>query len=110
RVLVFEAGPPDRSPWIHLPAGAQRAIGDARITAALATEPEPGMQGRRIPIPRGRTLGGCSAINAMLYVRGQPADYDAWAALGCEGWGWRDVLPYFIRSEANDRGGDALHG
>lgn len=110
RVLLLEAGPPDRSPWIHLPVGAQRAIGNSHITAALTTEPEPGMHGRRVPVPRGRTLGGSSAINAMLYVRGQPEDYDAWATLGCTGWSWSKVLPYFRRAEANDRGADELHG
>ncbi|HUF30409.1 MAG TPA: GMC family oxidoreductase N-terminal domain-containing protein [Gemmatimonadaceae bacterium] len=109
-VLLLEAGPRDSSPWIHLPAGAQRAIGDKRIEWGLETEPEPGMHDRRIPVPRGRTLGGSSAINAMVYVRGHPQDYDRWAAEGCDGWGWREVLRYFQRSESNDRGANRLHG
>ena len=109
-VLLLEAGPADRSPWIHMPAGVQRAISDPRLEWGLATEPEPAMAGRRIPVPLGRTLGGSSSLNGMLYVRGQPAGYDAWAAAGCSGWSWDEVLPYFRRAEANDRGSDHLHG
>lgn len=109
-VLLLEAGPSDRSPWIHMPAGVQRAIGDRRREWGLTTEPEMGMVERRIPVPLGRTLGGSSSVNGMLYVRGQPEDYDGWAADGCDGWSWRDVLPYFKRAEANSLGGDLLHG
>lgn len=109
-VLLLEAGPADRSPWIHMPAGVQRAIGDPQLEWGLATEPEQTMAGRRIAVPLGRTLGGSSSVNGMLYVRGQPEDYDAWAAAGCSGWSWDEVLPYFRRAEANDRGGDHLHG
>lgn len=109
-VLLLEAGPPDSSKWIHLPAGAQRAIGDRRLEWGLQTEPEPALKGRCIPVPLGRTLGGSSAFNGMLYVRGHPEDYNRWAAEGCTGWSWDDVLPYFKRAEANDRGSDAFHG
>lgn len=109
-VVLLEAGPPDSSPWIHLPCGVQRAVGDMRINWGLETEPESQMHDRRIPVPRGRTLGGCSSINGMVYMRGQPQDYDGWAAGGCDGWSWNEVLPYFKRCENNDRGADAFHG
>jgi choline dehydrogenase len=101
RVLLVESGPEDRSRWIHLPLGLQIALRDDRIEWRLPTAPEPAMGGRRIPQPRGRTLGGTSSMNGMIYIRGQAADYDAWAAAGCSGWGWADVLPYFLRSEGN---------
>ena len=101
RVLLVEAGPEDRSRWIHLPLGLQIALRDERIEWRLPTAPEPAMGGRRVPQPRGRTLGGTSSMNGMIYIRGQAADYDAWAAAGCHGWGWADVLPYFLRSEGN---------
>lgn len=109
-VLLLEAGPSDRSMWIHMPAGVQRAIGDPRLEWGLTTEPESGMAGRRLPVPLGRTLGGSSSLNGMLYVRGQPEDYDGWATAGCDGWSWSEVLPYFRRAETNDRGSDQLHG
>lgn len=93
-----------------MPAGVQRAIGNPRLEWGRVTEPEPGMAGRRLPVPLGRTLGGSSSVNGMLYVRGQPEDYDGWAAAGCDGWAWSEVLPYFRRAETNDRGSDQLHG
>ncbi len=101
RVLLLEAGPEDRSPWIHMPLGLQFALRDERIEWRLPTEPEPAMGGRRIPCPRGRTLGGTSSLNGMIYIRGQAQDYDDWAAGGCTGWAWDDVRPYFLRSEGN---------
>lgn len=101
RVLLLEAGPEDRSPWIHLPLGLQFALRDRRIEWGLPTQPEPALGGRRIPCPRGRALGGTSSVNGMIYIRGQPEDYDDWARLGCTGWGWHDVLPWFLRSEGN---------
>ncbi len=101
KVLLIEAGPADRSPWIHLPLGLQIALRDARIEWRLATEPESALGGRRIPCPRGRVLGGTSAMNGMIYIRGQAQDYDGWAAAGCTGWAWADVLPHFLRSEDN---------
>ena len=101
QVLLLEAGPDDRSPWIHVPLGLQFALRDARIEWRLPTEPEPAMGWRRIPCPRGRTLGGTSSLNGMIYIRGQAQDYDDWAAQGCTGWSWREVLPFFLRCEGN---------
>jgi len=100
-VLLVEAGPPDDSFWIHFPLGLQLALRDERIEWRLSTEPDPPMGGRRIVCPRGKTLGGTSSMNGMIYIRGQPQDYDDWARHGCTGWSWADVLPYFLRSEGN---------
>ncbi|MFN0182356.1 MAG: GMC family oxidoreductase, partial [Aquabacterium sp.] len=97
-------------PWIHFPLGLMKALGDERIEWRLPTEPEPAMAGRRIPSPRGKVLGGTSAMNGMVYIRGQAEDYDAWAAAGCSGWGWADVLPWFVRAEANAAIGGPRHG
>jgi choline dehydrogenase len=110
RVLLLEAGPPDRSPWIHLPIGYGKTMWDPKVNWCFYTDPEPNMNGRRIYWPRGKTLGGSSSINGLIYIRGQREDYDHWAALGNLGWGYDEVLPYFIRSEANQRGADAFHG
>jgi choline dehydrogenase len=100
-VLLIEAGPPDDSFWIHFPLGLQLALRDERIEWRLSTEPDAPMAGRRIACPRGKTLGGTSAMNGMIYIRGQPQDYDDWASQGCAGWSWPEVLPYFLRSEGN---------
>jgi len=110
RVLLLEAGPPDRSPWIHLPIGYGKTMWDPAINWCFHTDPDPNMNGRRIYWPRGKTLGGSSSINGLIYIRGQREDYDHWAHLGNTGWGYDDVLPYFIRSESNERGADAFHG
>jgi choline dehydrogenase len=110
RVLLLEAGPPDRSIWLHLPIGYGKTMWDSRYNWCFHTDPEPSMNGRRIYWPRGKTLGGSSAINGLIYARGQPADYDHWRALGNVGWGYDDVLPYFICSERNDRGAGPFHG
>ena len=110
RVLLLEAGPPDRSPWIHLPIGYGKTMWDERVNWRFQTEPDPGMNGRRIYWPRGKTLGGSSSINGLIYIRGQREDYDHWAALGNAGWGYDDVLPWFVKSEANARGASAFHG
>jgi choline dehydrogenase len=110
RVLLLEAGPRDRNPFIHMPAGLARLAGNRRINWTYETAPEPALRGRRLWWPRGRVLGGSSSINAMCYIRGVPADYDGWAALGATGWDWASVLPWFLRSEGNARGADALHG
>jgi len=110
RVLLLEAGPPDRSIWIHLPIGYGKTMWDKRVNWCFSTDPDPNMNGRRIYWPRGKTLGGSSAINGLIYIRGQREDYDHWAALGNEGWGHADVLPYFIKSEGNQRGAIPLHG
>jgi choline dehydrogenase len=99
RVLLLEAGPRDRSIWIHLPIGYGKTMFHPVYNWGFYTDPEPGMNDRRIYWPRGRGLGGSSSINGLIYVRGQPEDYDQWAALGNRGWGWKDVLPYFERSE-----------
>ncbi|QNH11825.1 choline dehydrogenase [Xanthomonas sp. SI] len=110
KVLLIEAGPRDRNPFIHMPAGLARLAGNRRINWNYLTAPEPALNDRRLWWPRGKVLGGSSSINAMCYVRGVAADYDDWAAAGAEGWDWQGVLPYFRRSERNSRGGDALHG
>ena len=110
RVLLLEAGPPDRSLWIHLPIGYGKTMWSPTYNWCFQTEPDPNMNGRRIYWPRGKTLGGSSSINGLIYIRGQREDYDRWAALGNTGWGYDDVLPYFIRSEHNQRGANAWHG
>ena len=110
RVLLLEAGPPDRSFWIHLPIGYGKTMWDRRLNWCFETDPDPNMNGRRIYWPRGKTLGGSSSINGLVYVRGQREDYDHWAALGNPGWGYDDLLPYFIRSEGNQRGASRFHG
>lgn len=110
RVLLLEAGPPDRSLWLHLPIGYGKTMWSDRYNWRFETEPDPGMNDRRIYWPRGKTLGGSSAINGLIYIRGQREDYDHWAALGNRGWAYDDVLPWFIRSEHNQRGSDAFHG
>ena len=110
RVLLVEAGPRDWHPFIHMPAGLARLVNRTDINWNYHTEPEPQLGGRRLWWPRGKVLGGSSAINAMCYTRGSAADYDAWAASGARGWDWASVLPYFRRSEGNARGADALHG
>ena len=110
RVLLLEAGPRDTSPWIHLPIGYGKTMWSPVVNWRFETDPDPNMNGRRIYWPRGKTLGGCSSINGLIYIRGQREDYDHWAALGNQGWGYDDVLPYFIRSEGNQRGNIPLHG
>src|ERR1051326_4091354 len=103
RVVLLEAGPPDRDPMIHIPAGVLRVLNNARINWNFLSEGEPGTAGRRLQWPRGKTLGGTSSINGMLYVRGNPADYDGWAQMGCRGWGFEEVLPFFRKSETYRR-------
>ena len=98
RVLLLEAGPRDRSLWIHLPIGYGKTMFHPRYNWRFETDPEPAMNGRRIYWPRGRGLGGSSSINGLIVVHGQPQDYDAWAAQGNRGWSWKDVEPYFRRS------------
>jgi Choline dehydrogenase and related flavoproteins len=98
RVLLLEAGGSDRHPFIHMPAGIARLVHNRRINWNYSTEPEPALDGRRLYWPRGKVLGGCSSINAMCYVRGQPEDYDDWARNGADGWSYEDVLPYFRKS------------
>lgn len=110
RVLLLEAGPPDRYPWIHVPIGYAKTMFNPRYNWCFETEPDPGMNNRRIYWPRGKVLGGSSAINGLIYIRGQAADYDDWARQGNPGWSYADILPYFIRSERNQRGAGAYHG
>ena len=110
RVLLIEAGPPDRSPWIHLPIGYGKTMWSDSVNWRFHTDPDPNMNGRRIYWPRGKTLGGSSSINGLIYIRGQREDYDAWAAAGNPGWGYEDVLPYFRKSERNERGASLFHG
>jgi choline dehydrogenase len=110
RVLLLEAGPPDRSIWIHLPIGYGKTMWDATYNWCYHTDPDPNMNDRRIYWPRGKTLGGSSSINGLIYIRGQREDYEHWAALGNAGWGYDDVLPYFVRAEYNQRGASTFHG
>ena len=99
RVVLLEAGPKDRHPMIHIPAGIRSLLEHPLINWNYSSEPEEGSGGRRIHWPRGKVLGGSSSINGMLYVRGNAADYDGWAQRGCKDWGYEDVLPYFMKSE-----------
>lgn len=109
-VCLVEAGPADRSVLIHCPAGLAVLAKNGQANWAFETVPQPGLGGRRGYQPRGKVLGGSSSINAMIYLRGQPEDYDGWAAAGNPGWAWSDVLPYFRKSEHNERGADEFHG
>ena len=106
RVLLLEAGGRDTYPWIHIPVGYFKPTRNPKTDWCYQTEPDPGSNGRSIPWPRGKVLGGSSSINGMLYVRGNRADYDGWAQRGCRGWDFDSVLPYFIKSETYRNEGD----
>src|SRR5689334_22945351 len=108
-VLLLEAGPPDTADFVHIPAAFSALFRTQQDWDHMSAW-EPGMNHRRIYLPRGRMLGGSSSMNAMIYIRGNRADYDEWAAMGHEGWGYEDVLPYFKRAEDNERGEDMYHG
>jgi choline dehydrogenase len=110
RVLLLEAGGPDDYFWIHVPVGYLYTIGNPRTDWCFSTASEPGLNGRSIGYARGKVMGGCSSINAMIYMRGQRSDYDHWAALGNRGWSWDDVLPVFKRTEDYAHGADEYHG
>ncbi|MDE2475478.1 MAG: GMC family oxidoreductase N-terminal domain-containing protein [Alphaproteobacteria bacterium] len=110
RVALIEAGGRDRWIWFHIPAGYLFAIGNPRADWMFRTEPDPGLNGRSLAYPRGKVLGGSSAINAMIYMRGQSADYDHWRQLGLSGWGWSDVLPHFRKMQDHFAGESELHG
>lgn len=110
RVCLLEAGGSDASVLIHCPAGLAVLARTGQHNWGLQTTPQPGLGGRSGYQPRGKVLGGSSSVNAMIYVRGHPDDYDHWAAAGNPGWAWRDVLPYFLRAEHNERGASAWHG
>ena len=115
KVLLLEAGGDDRPTknlgqfmsnlMIHVPVGYSQTLKDPKVNWLYPTEPDPGTGGRGHVWPRGKVLGGSSSINGLLYIRGQHADYDGWRQLGCEGWGWDDVRPYFLRAEHQERGG-----
>ncbi|MGD9671608.1 MAG: GMC family oxidoreductase [Hyphomicrobiaceae bacterium] len=110
RVLILEAGGWDLNPWIHVPVGYFKTLHNPKTDWCYKTEPDPGLNGRSIDWPRGKTLGGSSSINGMLYIRGQRQDYDTWAQLGNRGWAYDDVLPLFKRSESYERGETEYHG
>jgi len=105
KVLLLEAGAAD-NPWTFLPVGSARLISNPAANWLYSAEPEPTTNGRRLPVPRGKLLGGSSAINGMAFVRGQAQDFDAWAQMGNVGWSYADVLPVFKRLESYEGGGD----
>ncbi|MGE0874545.1 MAG: GMC family oxidoreductase, partial [Burkholderiales bacterium] len=107
RVLLLEAGPRDRNIWIHVPLGYGKLFTKKEVNWSYESEPEPALGGRRIFTPRGKVLGGSSSINGLVYLRGQPEDFDGW---GMPGWGWQDLLPYFIKAEDQGRGASEYHG
>jgi choline dehydrogenase-like flavoprotein len=109
RVVLLEAGPTDARPEAHIPMLWPLLL-KSSYDWDLLSEPEPGLNGRRLYLPRGRMLGGCSSINAMIYIRGNRADYDGWSEAGATGWSYDEVLPYFKRAESNERGADVFHG
>lgn len=109
RVLLLEAGPRDRHPLIHIPAGFTRLL-STDLLYHYETVPQPGLDSRSRIVPQGRTLGGGSSVNALIYVRGQREDYDEWSRLGCAGWSYEEVLPYFKRAEDNERLNNIYHG
>ncbi|MBY6056365.1 GMC family oxidoreductase [Leisingera daeponensis] len=110
KVVLLEAGGPDTNPWIHIPVGYFKTMHNPSVDWCYKTEPDPGLNGRSVDWPRGKVLGGSSSLNGLLYVRGQKEDYDRWRQMGNEGWGWKDVLPLFKRSEDQERGADEFHG
>jgi choline dehydrogenase len=110
RVILIEAGGRDRNPLIHIPAGYVKLLDHPKLTWGFTAEPDPGVNNRAILYPRGRVVGGSSSINGMIYVRGQPEDFDHWAQLGNRGWSWDDVLPYFKRGESWQEGANDFHG
>ncbi len=109
-VALLEAGGRDWNPWIHVPVGYFKTIHNPSVDWCYKTEPDPGLNGRTLEWPRGKVLGGSSSLNGLLYVRGQAEDYDHWRQLGNEGWSFDDVLPYFRKSENQERGADDYHG
>ncbi len=110
RVLLLEAGGRDHNPWLHIPVGYYRTIFNEKFNWGYYTEPEPELEDRQIAWPRGRVLGGSSAINGLVYIRGQREDFQLWRQMGNQGWGWDDVLPFFKKAEDQERGANSLHG
>lgn len=109
RVLLLEAGGSDNRLWVHIPVGYLYTMGNKAVDWCFKTEPEAGLNGRSLDYPRGKVLGGCSSINGMIYMRGQARDYDVWRQMGNTGWGWDDVLPYFLKSERHYGPADEHH-
>ncbi|NIB42122.1 choline dehydrogenase [Pseudomaricurvus alkylphenolicus] len=110
RVLLLEAGVSDKSPMIHMPGGCAHALKSDQLNWKFNSTPQQGMNRRVMPVPRGKTLGGSSAVNGMVYIRGHAKDYDDWAEAGNEGWSYKEILPYFKKSEGNCRGESKYHG
>jgi len=110
KVLLLEAGGPDNSIWIHIPVGYFKTMHNPKVDWCYRTEPDPGLNGRSIDWPRGKVLGGSSSLNGLVYVRGQPQDYDRWAQMGNSGWSWDEVLPLFRRAEDQEHGESEHHG
>jgi choline dehydrogenase len=110
RVILLEAGGWDINPWIHVPVGYFKTLHNPKTDWCYKTDPDPGLNDRRLDWPRGKTVGGSSSINGLLYVRGQKQDYDSWAQMGNRGWSWDDVLPLFRRSERHEDGETEIHG
>lgn len=110
RVLLLEAGPSGLHPWLHIPLGFGKLFTDRRFNWCYATEPQPECYNRQVIAPRGKVLGGSSAINGLIYIRGQAEDFNHWRQLGNAGWSFDDVLPYFRKAEDNERGADEFHG
>ena len=109
RVVLLEAGGPDRNPWIHIPVGYFKTMHNPKFDWCYVTEPDEGIDNRQLQWPRGKVLGGSSSLNGLLYIRGQREDYDRWAELGNDGWDYASVLPYFKKSEDQERGANAYH-
>jgi choline dehydrogenase len=110
RVLLLEAGPRDSNPWIHIPLGFAKTYVNPAVNWRFESAPQPQLAGRKLYLPRGKTLGGSSSINGMVYMRGHHGDYDEWRQRGCEGWDWDSVLPFFKKAEKQNRGADEFHG
>ena len=110
RVLLLEAGGRDTNPWIHIPLGFARTYVNPKVNWKFETQPQPQLNNRQLYLPRGKTLGGSSSINGMVYIRGNHGDYDEWRQRGCEGWDWDSVLPFFRKAENQARGEDEFHG
>ena len=110
KVLLLEAGGKDTYPWIHIPVGYYKTMHNPKTDWCFKTEPDESMNNISINYPRGKTLGGSSSINGLLYIRGQEQDYNMWRQLGNSGWAWDDVLPYFLKAENQERGASQFHG